>query len=126
MTGRHTNVHLSFLVVGHTKFAPDWCFGLFKCFFERTEVGSLRAVADVVQWSAKCNETQLVMDERGTEIVPTYDWVSCFAPRLLRSLPTIRKGHHFRFSLPIQVSSTLPAVRGKGFSDNTIQNCSDF
>lgn len=30
MTGRHTQITLSFLVVGHTKFAPDWCFGLFK------------------------------------------------------------------------------------------------
>ena len=30
LTKRHTNITLSFLVVGHTKFAPDWCFGLFK------------------------------------------------------------------------------------------------
>jgi hypothetical protein len=29
MTGRHTKILLSFLVVGHAKFAPDWCFGLF-------------------------------------------------------------------------------------------------
>ena len=30
MTGRHTQITLSFLVVGHTIFAPDCCFGLFK------------------------------------------------------------------------------------------------
>ncbi len=33
MTGRHTNITLSFLVVGHTKFAPDACFGLFDRLF---------------------------------------------------------------------------------------------
>ena len=30
MTGLHTKITLSFLVVGHTKFAPDWCFRLVK------------------------------------------------------------------------------------------------
>ena len=30
ITGRHTDITLSFLVVGHTKFSPDWCFGLLK------------------------------------------------------------------------------------------------
>ena len=25
MCGLHKNITLSFLVVGHTKFAPDWC-----------------------------------------------------------------------------------------------------
>ena len=31
MTGRHTKATISFMVVGHTKFAPDWCFFCF-CF----------------------------------------------------------------------------------------------
>ena len=26
MTGRHTHITLSFFIVGHTKFSPDWCF----------------------------------------------------------------------------------------------------
>ena len=30
MTQGHTNIMYSFLVVGHTKFSPDWCFGLLK------------------------------------------------------------------------------------------------
>ena len=30
-------------------------------------------------------------------VVPTYDWVSFFAPRF-EKLPKINKGHHFRFS----------------------------
>ncbi len=113
MTGRHTSIQLSFLVVGHTKFAPDWCFGLFKRLLKRTRVGSLQALADVVQKSAKCNEAQLgmwylyriidfkscfglVVDENGKVIVPTYDWISFFATRF-KKLIGIKKGHHFSF-----------------------------
>ncbi|GFS23236.1 hypothetical protein ElyMa_001634900 [Elysia marginata] len=28
MTGLHTDVDLHFMLLGHTKFSPDWCFGL--------------------------------------------------------------------------------------------------
>ena len=66
ITGRHTNITLSFLVVGHTKYAPDWCFGLFKRLFKRTKVGSLTSIAEVVQRSGRCNEAQLVIDENGS------------------------------------------------------------
>ena len=30
LTGLHENIILSFMVAGHTKFSPDWCFGLLK------------------------------------------------------------------------------------------------
>ena len=48
MTGLHRNITLSFLVVGHTKFSPDWCFGLFKKKFRVTKVGSLTDIERVV------------------------------------------------------------------------------
>eukprot|EP00745_Piridium_sociabile_P037683 TRINITY_DN68672_c0_g2_i5.p1 TRINITY_DN68672_c0_g2~~TRINITY_DN68672_c0_g2_i5.p1 ORF type:complete len:101 (+),score=14.05 TRINITY_DN68672_c0_g2_i5:1-303(+) len=41
MTKRHRKITLSFLVAGHTKFSPDWCFGLFKRTFRRTKVDCL-------------------------------------------------------------------------------------
>ena len=44
---------LSFLVVGHTKFALDWCVGLFKRLFRRSKVGSLNGIARVVNESAQ-------------------------------------------------------------------------
>ncbi len=47
MTKRHTRITLSFLVVGHTKFSPDWCFGLLKRLYRRTVVGSLMDIAEV-------------------------------------------------------------------------------
>ena len=34
-------IEISFLIVGHTKFAPDWCFGLLKQAYRRTKVGCL-------------------------------------------------------------------------------------
>ena len=34
-------LHTHHIVVGHTKFAPDWCFGLLKQCFRRTHVGCL-------------------------------------------------------------------------------------
>ena len=39
MTGLHKEIQLSFLLVGHTKFAPDWYFCLFKQLFKKQEWG---------------------------------------------------------------------------------------
>ena len=96
MTGRHTQITLSFLVVGHTKFAPDWSFGLFKRLYRRTRVGSLQAIAQVVNDSTKCNFAQLVVDEDGNTIVPTFDWTNFFATRFQRFVG-MKSYHHFRF-----------------------------
>ena len=30
LTGLHRSITLSFMIAGHTKFSPDWCFGLLK------------------------------------------------------------------------------------------------
>ena len=97
LTDRHSDITLSFLVVGHTKFAPDWCFGLFKRLYRRTKIGSLKDIARVANTSAECNFAQLVCQEDGTTIVPTYDWASFLAPHL-KKLPAIKKFHHFRMS----------------------------
>ena len=79
ITGRHTDITRSFLVVGHTKFSPDWCFGLLKRLYRRTKVGSLQVIAQVVNKSAECNHAQLVVSEDGSRLVPIFDWTSFFA-----------------------------------------------
>ena len=71
LTNRHISITLSFLVVGHTKFALDWCFGLCKRHYRQTKVGSLKAIAKAANDSADCNFAQLV-------IVPTYDGTGFF------------------------------------------------
>ena len=73
MTGRHTKITLSFLVVGLTKFSPDRCFGLLKQKYRKTDIGTLDALAKCVDASAICNHTQLVGTSDGTLIVPTFD-----------------------------------------------------
>lgn len=92
----NTNITLSFLPVGHTKFAPDWCFGSLKRQYKRTKVGSLRSIAEVVNKSADCNHAQLVSREDGSTIVPIYNWTDFFAPRM-KKITGIKKRHHFRF-----------------------------
>ena len=87
---------LSFLVVGHTKFSPDWCFGLLKQRFRRTNVGCLDDIVQVVDDSAKVNVAKLVGSQEGEKIVPTYNWSGMFQGHL-RKLPQIKKYHHFRF-----------------------------
>ena len=39
ITNRHTSITLSFLPVGHTKFAPDWCFGIIQTQLQKNESG---------------------------------------------------------------------------------------
>lgn len=98
MTGLHTNITVSFLVVGHTKFAPDWGFGLVKRLYRRTKVSTLTDIAEVVDSSAECNVSQLASTEDGTIIVPTYNWSDYFAEHF-KSIPGIKKYHHFHFSM---------------------------
>ena len=97
MTRLHTKITLSFLVVGHTKFSPDWCFGLLKQKYRKTKVGSLRSLAAVVDSSAECNYSQLVTSEDGKLLVPIYDWTSYFSSHF-RRLQGITQYHHFHFN----------------------------
>jgi hypothetical protein len=90
LCGLHKDITLSFLVVGHTKFSPDWCFGLFKKRFRKTKVGSLADIARVVEESAKVNTAQLCGTEDGQVIVSTYDWKTDFSTKF-RTVPHIKK-----------------------------------
>ena len=60
MAGLYRSITVSFLIVGHTKFLPDWCFGLFKQAFRRTKIGCLDDIVKVVESSAVVNHAQLV------------------------------------------------------------------
>ena len=78
----HIDVTISVLPVGHTWFAPDWCFGLLKRGYRRTNIENLASTAQVVNNSAGCNVAQLVSCEDGRIIVPTYDLAGFFATHL--------------------------------------------
>ena len=76
MAGLNKHIEISFMLVGHTKFAPDWAFGLLKQKFRRMPVGCLDDMVKVVQQSASINKAQLVGLEDGTTIVKQCDWAT--------------------------------------------------
>ena len=47
LTGCNPTIKLSFMIPGHTKFAPDQFFGLVKKLYRRTSVSSLHDIEDV-------------------------------------------------------------------------------
>ena len=112
MTGLNESITLSFMLVGHTKFTPDSCFGLLKQRFRRTHVQCLNDIVQVVEQSASVNKARLVGNEAGEVFVPTYDWLSYFVERF-RKLSGIKKYHQFLFS-----SSKPGEVICKEYSDS--------
>ena len=98
LAGLNNEIELSFLRVGHTKFSPDWCFGLLKQKFRRTRVGCLDDIVRVVESSSVVNHAQLVGTQDGTVLVPTYNWAE-YLPSYFKSNPFkgIKKLHHLRF-----------------------------
>ena len=80
LSGLNKSITLSFLIVGHTKFSPDWCFGLFKQLYRRTKIGCLDDIARVVEKSAEASHAQLVGTQDGQVLVPTYDWAEFLMP----------------------------------------------
>ena len=114
MTKRHSKITLSFLVAGHTKFSPDWCFGLFKRTFRRTKVDCLNDIVDVAQ---RCSPSGIVVPqlcgtEDGSPLVPVRNW-SSFLDTWFRKLVGLKKLHHIEFlaSGEVHVRLTCDADR---------------
>ena len=97
MVGLNEEVTISFLLVGHTKFAPDQGFGLFKRVFKRTRVGTIYDIAEVVRQSAVLNHPQLIGDYDGNTFVKFYDWSSVFE-EYTTAIKGISRYQHFRAS----------------------------
>ena len=97
---------MSFMLVGHTKFVPDWCFGLFKQRYRRTFVSSLDDVVEVVNTSADVNVAQLVGTQSGQSVVPILG-------AHFRNVLHLKNYHHFTFS-----ASQPGVVVMKEFSDS--------
>ena len=112
LTGLNHGITLSFMLVGHTKFSLDWCFGLFKQRYRRTFVSSLSDIANVVNTSADVNVAQLVGTQCGEPVVITYDWAT-FLRGHFRTLPQLKKCHHFIFK-----SANPGEITKKVYSDS--------
>ena len=84
-------------ILAPVSLAPDWCFGLFKRLYRRTRVGKLSGIAKVMNDSAKCNIAQVVSNEDGSIVVPTYNWTNFFASHF-KKIIGIKKLHHLHFT----------------------------
>ena len=96
LCGLHTTISIHFMLAGHTKFAPDWCFGLIKRKLRRTRVSCLTDIVDVVNTSSTANRAQRVGDETGNVLVPTFDW-STFLSLGFKKIKGIKRMQHFTF-----------------------------
>jgi hypothetical protein len=85
LMGLHRKFIMSFMLVGHTKFAPN----------RRTFVSSLNDVAEVVNTSADVNMAQLVGTQNGEPVVTVYNWVT-FLGQHFRTVPHLKKFHNFK------------------------------
>ena len=82
-------VKYSFLIAGHTKFGPHWCFGI-KRSYKLNYISSLYEFANRVESSSSgINKAQLVGRHDGTFIVPVYDW-SSFLASYFKRFPNIK------------------------------------
>ena len=94
----HLSVRYSFLIAGHTKFAPDRCFGIIKKLYKQNYISSIYEFANMVESSSTgVNKAQLVGTHDGTVIVPVYDWCS-YLEQYFKRLPNIKSYHHLRFT----------------------------
>ena len=94
------NIECSFMIPYHTRFGPDWCFGLIKLRYKRSYVSSASQLGDVVLGSTtkNINVPQHVSDpDSGKILVAVCDW-KVYLDRIFKKIPNITKYQHFRFS----------------------------
>ncbi|KAH3749692.1 hypothetical protein DPMN_184198 [Dreissena polymorpha] len=94
LVGLHRNITLSFMLVGHTKFTPDWHFGILKS-----------------KWRTGHNIPQLVGDTSNPVVF--YDWKD-YLSTLFHHIKNVTKFHQFH------VSADHPGVvECREFSDSS-------
>ena len=104
LTGRHKAATLSFMLVGHTKFAPDRFFGSFKRCFIRSNVSTMFNIDRCFKESSlmQQNRSQLIASVNGkNKYVTWYQWSDFL--KYFKTIPNTSY-HNFR------VSSTNPGI----------------
>ncbi len=99
LVGLHEKINLSFMAVGHTKFAPDGYFGLIKYRYRRSCIYTYDQLCDLIENSSANghNLCQRYRDENGTECFEYRDWSDWFL-KYFRKLPGITNYHHFHIN----------------------------
>ena len=95
LTGLHTKIELSFLIVGHTKFSPDGYFGLIRHRYRRSSVYTYEQLIKVVEESSSNghNICQPYLNNKQKTIIYR-DW-SSWLEKYFKIIPGITNYHHF-------------------------------
>ena len=96
LSGLHKKITLHFLVVGHTKFSPDYAGGVFKKMFRRTPCSTPTDVAECAKKSSILHPVVTGSIDGKQQYVPMFDWQSKLAK--FRSIPGMKKFHVFQFA----------------------------
>lgn len=91
LTTQHKTIQISFMIPGHTKFAPDRFFGLFKKKFRMSNVDTMQDMARTVQSSTDkaINLPQPIVDPVSKQqLVHVYKW-SAFLEQFFKPIPHI-------------------------------------
>ena len=78
LTGRQRKLEFSLMEAGHTKFSPDWHFGLWKIKWRHTTTETLPEISSSVSRSSRNghNLPQLVQDSEKPVVL--YNWSAYF------------------------------------------------
>ena len=92
----HSEIELSFLVVGHTKFSPDGYFGLIKHRYRRSKVYTYKQLAKLIEDSSENGHNICQRFESGGKSQIIYrNWTSWLS-QYFSTVPKITSYHHFR------------------------------
>ncbi|XP_060801816.1 uncharacterized protein LOC132901755 isoform X1 [Amyelois transitella] len=126
LTGKHKSFQLSFLPVGHTKFAPDLYFGLFKKKFRLSNSNTARDVLECAVSACHNSDTVtavLVGNETGDIMnVHSYNWADFFKKKSPQSVTQLLSYNHFKAS--IDDPGVLHCT--KKFDDQDVKNVAVF
>jgi len=92
--GLSRHIELPFTVAGHTKFGPDYGFGIFKRLYHHAEVNSIKDVCQLMEKS-KLLIAEPVGTEQGEVQIPRFDWQDKFSS--MDKTAEMNKFHHFLF-----------------------------
>ena len=79
-SGELDHIHISFMVAGHTKFAPDWLFSTIGCAYKTEDVFTIGDLKSICDRSATCHIETGEQIRGGTHLArstPTFQVYRC-------------------------------------------------
>ena len=96
LTGLNSLCSVSFMIPGHTKFGPDWLFGLIKQKYQKTRVSSMHQIESVVKDSTVNGQKKSFIVGQNMSKFNYYSW-NDFLAQFFTTTPNITSYHHFLF-----------------------------